>query len=112
MPGVSVSWTAPVIASGASGVVPGPSASPWGTVPNSAACSGPGAGGTGRPASFRLSGKSEPTSADITAPSTAVPSAPPTCRAVCCGPPATPDSSVGALQNVTENKPPVVKGGT
>src|SRR5947209_4858294 len=61
----------------------------------------------GSPAACQETGSRLPIRANITAPSTAVPSVPPTCMAVDCRPPATPASSTGALPTMTSVAPTI-----
>lgn len=81
IPDMKVSWMTPPIRSRRSGVIPGEVASSGGTTPTSAAASRRGSAGVGREAACQLSANSALTWLDITAPSTAVPRAPPTCIA-------------------------------
>src|SRR6266568_4024372 len=61
----------------------------------------------GRWAACQLAGSMLLIFADMTAPSTAVPSVPPSCMAVDCSPPATPASSAGALPTMTSVAPTI-----
>ncbi len=105
MPLTKESWTAPAIASTACCGVP---AGAGGAMPSWAAWLRPSLwdGSTGgSPAFAQLPGSTSVTLAAISAPSTAVPRLPPTCIADCWRPPATPDSSIGALPTMTSVAP-------
>ncbi len=104
MPETKVSWaTSVILAAICSGVPSGTGAMPcctaWAVSSSWAGVS------AGSPASVQLPARSLSTLEAITAPSTAVPRLPPICIAACWRPPATPDSSIGALPTMTSVAP-------
>ena len=104
MPEMKVSWaTSEIFPAISAGVPCGTGATPTWTASEAWwACSGV---SSGRPASAQLPARSLSTLEAITAPRTAVPRLPPICIAACWRPPATPDSSIGALPTMTSVAP-------